>query len=734
MELDEGFYFQDTADNAMVAVSKDKPTGCPADMGAIAGSRATVPSCGQSGGYAELQVNLDHDICTSERSTLYLWVQLKAASTSCASGGELLWGGFKAPNLPEGQEDTTFINGTKLCAYVPVLVTCRRSCITYLPPSPPSPPSPPIAPEVYSQATLSFQGIDYAQFIQDKDLVTAFLKNLRSEVIAIKALADLGITTADKINAALFSNTDAGQSGRRRGMLASVLPWLTADGVDGDAHHAAQRRGLLANSLGVLVYIGPFSAGVTQAQADTAVGAVTTNGLQLLSNSFKSRYSITDISGAVGSGASPDAAKPGSPSRLAASPPPPARKGSGLPTYVYAAVAAIGGTVAAVAAAAVYVVRSRSRARISPGKDASGSGDAASAAAAAGAGAAVSSSSDAAAAVAADSDDDASPQASVSSAHSTPRVDVFRPTASRFSGPGALSAAAASCTATARLAFTAAAAAVTAQDDCAASDVSTERLSAAGYDAADGPVVTRNTTAEDNGIGSDDSYVVGAPRAEGGPRGAVAVPEHEMLPGTILAANEVSRTRSSAPGAAAIAPLDTTSRLRAVMVVAPGIASPASPMPNSPRGHSLPGIYDPSTLPASPRVSLAGRGAATAALMNALSLGSSMSSSGSARHTLDGTPTSAGRASTRMLLRQFSGLNQPDELPVTQPRASEPGVMPRIAGRFEALAAGRQQHTSANGGAMAASPLSITWRSGSGTPYRSQPSGSASGAETQLGV
>ena len=64
----------------MVSLSKAKPTGCPANMGAIANTRATVSRCDQSGGYAELLLNVNEDMCTSERSTLYLWVQVKGAS------------------------------------------------------------------------------------------------------------------------------------------------------------------------------------------------------------------------------------------------------------------------------------------------------------------------------------------------------------------------------------------------------------------------------------------------------------------------------------------------------------------------------------------------------------------------------------------------------------------------------------------------------------------------------
>ncbi len=71
---------QDAPGNVMVSLSKVKPTGCPANMRAIAKSRATASNCDQSGGYTELQLDVNEDLCTAERSRLCLWVQLKGAS------------------------------------------------------------------------------------------------------------------------------------------------------------------------------------------------------------------------------------------------------------------------------------------------------------------------------------------------------------------------------------------------------------------------------------------------------------------------------------------------------------------------------------------------------------------------------------------------------------------------------------------------------------------------------
>jgi hypothetical protein len=158
--------------------------------------------------------------------------------------------------------------------------------------------------------------------------------------------------------------------------------------------------------------------------------------------------------------------------------------------------------------------------------------------------------------------------------------------------------------------------------------------------------------------------------------GAVDVPEHAMLPGVILRAEDAvvrAGVRPDSPGAAALgaaaASLQNGSGLlQAVMVMAPSVVVPVSDSPGSPR---------------------------------------TPSADGSPRQALDGSMSALGRASSRMLPRQLSSRSS-GGLPITQPRVNEPGVPLRIAGRFEALAAGRSTRSLSQHGVNPSLRRSVT--------------------------
>ncbi len=69
--------------NVAAALVRTKPSavsGCPADVSSIANSSLASGECAANGGSASLVVDMG-DVCTRERTTLYLWVAVKAAAT-----------------------------------------------------------------------------------------------------------------------------------------------------------------------------------------------------------------------------------------------------------------------------------------------------------------------------------------------------------------------------------------------------------------------------------------------------------------------------------------------------------------------------------------------------------------------------------------------------------------------------------------------------------------------------
>ena len=72
---------QAAAANLAVALVRQKPSatsGCPANVSSLAGSSKVTAGCSASGASASVWVEMG-DVCTEERSMLYLWVAVKGA-------------------------------------------------------------------------------------------------------------------------------------------------------------------------------------------------------------------------------------------------------------------------------------------------------------------------------------------------------------------------------------------------------------------------------------------------------------------------------------------------------------------------------------------------------------------------------------------------------------------------------------------------------------------------------
>ena len=70
----------------MVALVRDEPSGaasCPADVASLPNSSQATAGCTARGGSASVLVDMG-DVCTEERSKLYLWVAIKGAQTVSA--------------------------------------------------------------------------------------------------------------------------------------------------------------------------------------------------------------------------------------------------------------------------------------------------------------------------------------------------------------------------------------------------------------------------------------------------------------------------------------------------------------------------------------------------------------------------------------------------------------------------------------------------------------------------
>ncbi len=79
---------QDAPDNLVVALMRDKPTACPASPNNISNnfsSAASTVSCGSTSGGLLLDMG---NVCTAERTTLYLWVAVKGSSSVRAFGAQ----------------------------------------------------------------------------------------------------------------------------------------------------------------------------------------------------------------------------------------------------------------------------------------------------------------------------------------------------------------------------------------------------------------------------------------------------------------------------------------------------------------------------------------------------------------------------------------------------------------------------------------------------------------------
>ena len=72
---------QDASDNVVVAVSRTKPTACPYDMAAADRARNRATATADCSGNAVSAVVDVGNVCTSERTNVYLWVRILGAQT-----------------------------------------------------------------------------------------------------------------------------------------------------------------------------------------------------------------------------------------------------------------------------------------------------------------------------------------------------------------------------------------------------------------------------------------------------------------------------------------------------------------------------------------------------------------------------------------------------------------------------------------------------------------------------